>query len=243
MILQNNKGENKIFIDDSLINNSIRCFDYGHIIFSKIANISFTNENIYISNINEINFDDERNSLLMIDEYGYRLEKIIDDDEIISIGLDSEDNVKFVVNIYTMKLPKFLFQDNYDDKYPKFEVNLSDCTYSIKIYINDSEYIDMPMFQSHNNIHSTLDYISQLVFYLTEGRPEFFYKLCIGSHLDLIIHNEEHEVVGGENLTYKLGEDGIYLTGGELENYRVEWNTFFKLIMDGKWEAYVYNEE
>ena len=38
-------------------------------------------------------------------------------------------------------------------------------------------------------------------------------------------------------VSYKLGEDGLYLTGGELENYRVEWNTFFKLIMDGKWEV------
>ena len=237
MILQNINGENKIFIDDSIINNdNIRCINSGNIIFSKNANITFTNEKIYISNITEIDFDKEHDSLFFIDEFGYRVEKIISENEIISINLDSEDNVKLIVDIDIMELPKFLFQDNYDEKYPKFEVNLSDCTYSMKIYTDDSTYIDIPTFQSHCNIHVTLDYITQLVYYLQEWRPEFLKYLCNDNELALMIKKDDEKINCGI-VSYKLGEDGLYLTGGELENYRVEWNTFFKLIMDGKWEV------
>lgn len=238
MILQNSSEDNKIFIDDYFTDNEsliIEKDDNGvATIFKKNTesfNISFNREVISYDIIKLI-YDPSSDTLTYMNNesiYGGG-RKIIKDNEIISIEIDEMDGDTILIT--SMELPKFLSQDNYDEKYPKFEVNLSDCTYGMKIYMNDSEYIQIPDFQSHNNIHSTLDYIAQLVFYLTEGRPGFFEKLCNSNSIEILIKDK-----GCEKFAYVLGEEGIFLTGGELEDYPVYWQNFFKLVMDGKWEV------
>lgn len=238
MILQNNSGENKIFIDENL--NSIDTTVIKGIpeepgtveilLDEEEITVFLEKEQITIHSISKVMYDSNFDSLLFIMKSGdTSCVKWLKDIEIVSLS-KSGDEQQLIVS--TMELPKFLTQDNYDEKYPKFEVNLSDCTYGMKIYINDSEYIAIPDFQSYNNIHSTLDYITQLIFYLTEGRPGFFEKLCNGNSIEILIKDK-----GCEKFAYVLGEEGIFLTGGELENYPVYWQNFFKLVIDGKWEV------
>lgn len=238
MILQNTRGENKIFIDESVNGNNLQSIkevpeETGTLeILLDIHGIPlfFEEEKIEIYNLDRILYESNHDFIMFISKSGDTLcMKWLKDNEIVSLSKSGDEN-RLVFT--TMELPKFLSQDNYDEKYPKFEVNLSDCTYGMKIYINDSEYIAIPDFQSHNNIHSTLDYISQLIFYLTEGRPGFFEKLCNSNSIEILIKDK-----GCETFSYVLGEEGIFLTGGELKDYPVYWQNFFKLVMDGKWEV------
>ena len=242
MILQNNSGENKVFIDENLNENNpevIRSVpdEMGSIeilLDKDDITIHLVREDMIIIDIKKIIYDTYTDYITFISKTDYAVvTKWLNEDEIVSLSKDDGDSI----SVSVIKIPKFLMQENCDDKYPKFEVNLSDCIYSMKIYVNESEFIEIPDFQCDVTIHGTLDYISQLAFYLTEGRPGFFENLCNKNEFDLLIYNEERKAIGGGNLEYKLGEDGLYLTGGELENYHVEWNTFFKLIMDGKWEV------
>lgn len=243
MTLQNIRGENKIFIDESVNGNNLQFIkevpeetDTLEILLdTHDIPLFFEEEKIEIYNLDRILYQSNHDFIMFISKSGDTLcMKWLKDNEIVSLSKSGDEN-RLIFS--TMELPKFLSQDNYDEKYPKFEVNLSDCTYSMKIYMNDSEYIEIPDFQSHITIHSTLDYISQLAFYLTEGRPGFFEKLCNEHKMEITIYNEEHVSIGYQECEYILGEEGIFLTGGELKDYLVEWQKFFKLVMDGKWEV------
>lgn len=243
MILQNNNGENKIFIDENL--NGVGSAVIRGIpeepgtveilLDQEEMTVYLDQEGIIIHDVNKIIYDEGLDYLSFILKSGYvSCMKKVKENEIVSVS-KSGDEEKLIVT--TINLPMFLFEDNYDEKYPKFEVNLSDCVYNMKIYINDSEYIAIPDFQSHYNIHSTLDYITQLLYYLEEWRPKFIHYLCSDNHMALMITNKENEKINCGIMEYKLGEEGLFLTGGELENYLVKWQEFFKLIMDGKWEV------
>lgn len=238
MILQNCNGENKVFIDENLNGIDSKVIqgipeEPGNVeilLDREEITLFLEHEQITVHSISRIIYDSNFDSLLFILKNGdTSCVKWLKDTEIISLS-KSGDEQQLIVS--TMNIPKFLSQENYDEKYPKFEVNLSDCTYGMKIYMNDSEFIEIPDFQSHNNIHSTIDYIAQIIFYLSEGRPDFIDKLCSSENIEIEIKDK-----GCETFTYVLGEEGIFLTGGELENYLVEWQKFFKLVMDGKWEV------
>lgn len=242
MILQN-----KVFIDDSIINSKKFSIDdrddYTEIFIENTNKVKvlFTEEKISIDIGNIIYYSKIRNTITFYDGYDklfYIGEKVIHEDEIISIELQNEDFEEIVINITTMKIPAFLLQDNTDNKYPKFEINISDCVYNMKIYTDDSTYLGIPNFQSHADIRSTLEYISDLVFYLTLGRPDFIEKLCNHEKIDLLVYDKDHtKAVSGGQMDYKLGEEGLYLSGGDLQDYLVEWQKFFKLVMDQTWEV------
>lgn len=244
MIIQKN-GENKIFIDDNL--NEIINIEYDDICYDISLNINkyekrfqliLFNENIIMDYIELIRFNAKNDKIYFYNDSEYCIcQKNIEDDEIISLSLDNENNRFKVINLNITKIPAFFFEDNFDDKYPKFEINISDCVYNMKIYLNDSEYIDIPKFQSHYTIYSTLEYITNLIHYLKESRPEFIELLCNNKSMTLNIKNKEGVKLNQGSLDYKIGQEGIYLTGGELEDYLVDWQKLFKLVMDGTWEV------
>ena len=245
MILQNKDGENKIFIDDNL-EDHITIYNMDiyekHIEFEydRHIEISFSEEKISSPYVQEVHFDMKENKLYFYnDEQLCCCEKTIAEDEIISLSLGEKKNQFQIIEFTTMKLPKFLFEDNYDEKYPKFEVKISDCVYSMRIYTSEFEYTDIPYYQSHNTILTTLDHIFNVIFYLTIGRPDFMDKLYDNNKMDLLI-NKDSKAVWGCEVSYKIGQEGIYITGGELENYLVEWQKFFKLVMDNTWEVNFY---
>lgn len=250
MILTNKLGENKIFIDEALLEehliiNNVNDKNYIRLKTKIRYKINFSKEKISASHADGIYYNTKENKLCIFDDNGMNLcEKTIDEDEIISFSLGDHDEEFQIIELTSMRLPKFYFENNFDDKYPKFEVNLSDCVYSMRIYLNDGEYIDIPEFQSHYSIHDTLEYINQLVFYVTLGRPDFIKQLCEYNSMDLLIYDASHEkALSGGEVKYKLGEEGLYLTGGELDNFLVEWNRFFKLVIDGTWEVDFYDAE
>ena len=250
MILQDNNGNNKIFIDENLekyiLINDIEDKFITHI-YLNVSDYIFdlTLDNIILPHINQIHYDADDDKL-----YFYSTNedvvacKIINENEIISLSLEEEqeryEGKYKAIELTTMKLPEFID----DGKYPKFEINISECTYSMRIYNNDHEYLDIPKFQSHYSIYDTLEYIKQLVFYVTLDRPDFIKQLCEYNSMDLFIYDASHEkVLSGGEVKYKLGEEGLYLTGGELDNFLVEWHKFFKLVIDGTWEVDFYDQE
>lgn len=245
MEFQNKNGENKIFIDDNLTeimyisSDEIIKVDISFITLknNRPFEILFTEEKITLEYIDMIRYKINDDILYFYNDKGHCIcEKRIDADEIISISLGDVKNQFQLINLTTIRLPKFLFEETMSESYPKFEIKISDCIYSLRIYVNDHEYIDIPDFQSHYDIHNTLDYITQLIYYLENWRPKFIEHLCNDNQMSLII-NKENKKTNCGIINYKLGEEGLYLTGGELENYLVEWNKFFKLVMDGTWEV------
>lgn len=243
MILQNKDGIDKIFINDNLkdhieiydIDDKCKCIKFNS---DRFIELVYSEDEISLLYIEQIYFKIEENKLYFYnDEQICTCEDSIDDNEIVSLSLGEKGDRYQIIEFSTMKLPKFVFEKDFNKKYPKFEVNISDCIYNMRIYINGGgEYIDIPDFQSHYSIHSTLDYITQLIYYLDEWRPKFIECLCNNDNMSLMITSEQNKINCGI-LQYKLGEEGLYLTGGELEDYLVKWQEFFKLIMDGKWEV------
>ena len=252
MILQNTSNENKIFIDESLEEfitihkdedepRSKRICMRGD---NKIYQILFCEENLTIACVDEIFYDADKDRLWFYarDIEAYHIaDRLIKDDELVSLSLGIEEGTYQYININIVKLPKFLFEDDRYEQYPKFEVNLSDCIYSMKIYLNEYEYMEIPDFQSFYNITDTLKYINDLVFFLKLGNHEFLNHLCNDTELELSIYDKDHKCIGCEVIKYKLGEQGLYLTStsdeGELENQLVPYHTFFKLVMDKTWEV------
>ena len=243
MILQNADGDNKIFIDDNL--DDFITIHNGDTNSKEIClnnyyyEIECTQEKLTLVYVKEIHFLTDENKLYFYNDEGICIcTKILELDEIISFSLGEKNNQFQIVNLTTMKLPKFFFENNNDEKYPKFEINISDCIYSMRIYTDEYTYLDIPDFQSHNSISETLNHISNLIFYLTHGRPDFLNKLGNHDNMDVFIYDKNHDkAIAGGNMKYKLGDNGLYLTGGELENYLVEWQKFFKLVMDQTWEV------
>ena len=248
MIFYNKDGENKIFIDESIQefitihqdqdeSRSMKiCVKESNIIFT------FCEEKMTLANIEEIFYDADEVRLWFYTrgvEHMYTAEKLIGEDEIISFTLGDVNESYRYININIMKLPMFLFEDDKYEQYPKFEVNLSDCIYSIKIYLSQSEYIEIPYFQSSYHIIDTLKYISDLVTFLKLENPAFLNQLCNNDKMQISIYDKDNTCIGCEVVSYKFGENGLYLTSieGELEKELVPYNVFFKLVMDLSWEV------
>ena len=240
MVLQNISNENKIFIDDNITNcqkNSNSIYSIVSSESNKYIPVEFVNEDIYLSYITQIRYDTKVDNLYFWFNSNLIMTKKICENEIVSLYLNDEN----ILILTTMKLPKFLFEDDQYEQYPKFEVNLSDCIYSMKIYLNEYEYIEIPDFQSSYHITDTLKYISDLVFFLKLGNPAFLNHLCNDTKMELSIYDKERKCIGCEIVEFKLGEQGLYLTStsdeGELESQLVPYHTFFKLVMDKTWEV------
>ena len=238
-ILQNNGGENKVFIEDNMNDKYIiKHEDQFCYISDRHCNIftTFIGDEVSIDNVSEIIYNPELDTLSFdLSPDGF-VTKYIKSDEILCITAN-EDNI---VEILISKLPMYLWENGFNDVYPKFEFNISDCVYTTKIFINESECIEIPMTQTHITMHGTLDYISNLVYYSTLGRPGFINELCNHKIMQIIIPKDNTKASGV--MTYELGEDGICITGGEIKNQIVPWHNFFKLVMDGTWEVDFIND-
>lgn len=255
MVLQNLNDENKIFIDEDVKEFiTIRRDEdepRSKTIYikedNKIYNILFCEENMSLGDINEIFYDAKEDRLWFysaIDYRYYTADRLIKEDEIISLSLGVQNDCYQYINLNIVKLPKFLSEDDKFEHYPKFEINLSDCIYNIKIYLSQTEFIEFPYFQSSYHIMETLEYIKNLVAFINLEDPAFIYRLCNNAKMQLSIYDKSNmhitpKCVGCEVVEYKLGEDGLYLnsTEGELENQMVPYNVFFKLVMDKTWEV------
>lgn len=236
MILQNIYEENKVFIDDEAIGVIMSDDTTERIIKLTSQEVYFKEENIYTF-ASRIKYNKEKDHLTLFYNDDILVKKI-NEDELISISLDSDMTV-----IHLFKLPKFMSEIGLDDNYPKFEVNLSDCVYSMRIYLNEYEYIDIPQYQSDNNIHSTLDYICKLVYFLSNSQ-NLLNGITNGKRIMINIYNwdkdfDNKQLKGYGEYEFRLAQDGIVLLDEEFENgaYLVEWQKFFKLIMDTTWDV------
>lgn len=244
MILQNIYEENKIFIDDEVLAGLDGVYSDG-----VIKNINLEYQTVYfkeeemLTSASRIDYDIEEDHIILYSNDEEFLEKAIAEDELLSLSIYNDMTV-----ITSVKLPKFLSEKGLDDEYPKFEINISDCVYSMKIYLNEYEYIDIPHYQSHNNVHSTLDHISKLTYFLSNSKP-LLNNIVNNNCIEITIYNTDvdfdtKQFKGHGVYDYKLAENGIALFGDEFENgvYIVEWQKFFKLIMDTTWEVNFINE-
>ena len=123
MILQNINDENKIFIDDDVKEFITVCNDEDEprskTIYinddNKTYNILFCEENISIGNIEEIYYDAEEDRMWFYGreiETFYLADKLIKEDEIISLSLGVENDSYQYINLNVVKLPNLL-SENY----------------------------------------------------------------------------------------------------------------------------------
>lgn len=230
MILQNKDNENIIFIenDNDFIIKLGDEFDDITFDYSPVFKI---NNSVHFE-INEIQYNKEDNKLILL--YGQMPKTVIslEENEIVSIEKEKERNV---VNISIFKIPLFLLNLKDEDDFPKFDIHISECQYSMKIYITESEYIDIPVYMSHYNIIDTLKYIEELVEFLTKKDEYFIAQLCGHEMMALsIITNGE---VKSDLLEYRLTDNGVVLLSEAFDNgfEVINWHEFFKLVIDKKW--------
>lgn len=243
MILKNKNGDNKIFIDDSLIGIFVINKEHENTTsFSLKDDNTFNssiNENIFLYDIKNIIYELESDSIsIFIDNsiYGGSTIQIqIKENQLVSLSYEKE-----TLYITTVDIPMFMLQDDTDDTYPKFEINISECIYSMKIYLNESEYIEVPYYQSHNDIITTLNHINDVVYFLKEDQPLFMKVLCNSEKTEINVFDKEDKTkcIGCNVYEYKISTHGIVLFDESFENgmYLVEWQKLFRLLIDKIWE-------
>ena len=239
-IVQDMNENNVVFIENSICKNNFFKVSYredGTDIIKKDEScftVKLVNENISVNSVYQIFYNKNANKIVLFTK-GYEMSIIKDIlvNEIVDIDYDHEEPC---INIEVCELPRFLSENNFTNTYPKFEVKVSDCVYSMKIFTSDTEYIDIPQYQSHLTMNSTLNHISDVVFYMTEGNPTFIDQLSNCSQMFITVVAEDNSTKGN-TYKYKLSENGICLFGKEFDNgfYVVEWQKFFKLIIDRTW--------
>lgn len=241
-------GNNKVFIEDSICNNdsfSITNKESNNIFYIKDPNnlfdVRFTKQGITIKNVvyfTFCNINEEENKIILTNDskhMDYKLSEIdLQYDELVSVSYDSG----FII-VDTCKLPKFYEELYFDNIYPKIEISVSDCMYKMHIYTNETEYIDIPWCQTHNNIISTLDHISDVILYLTENKPDFIKQLTESENILIVMHNIKDSEPQWSKVPYKISSEGIYLISDEFDDgiYLIEWQKFFKLIISEAWEV------
>lgn len=242
MILQDIEMNNRIFIDDEIFNqnNDVKfaLSEFNNGIYTIIRDddflfdVKFVNENMFTIRVARLKYNATNNCLHAYGTSTLLFSKTLKENEMMQIT-----NQGSILIIESCDIPKFIEEECFDNIYPKFEISLSDCIYHVKIYINDHEYIDIPDYQSYDNILDSLNYLTNIVKYFTQTKPDFFEKLCNNNTFILTIttitpnsHSCDTNI-----MNYKISDEGIYI---ELpgEHYLVEWHKFFKLIIDEKWD-------
>ena len=254
MVFNNSRGENKLFIGDELASNnefiiSMRKINNsGIIIFERkdgeLFNMALFKENILIPEIRSLLYNQNDDMLIATIDENYDnsvFAKQIDRLELCGINLSQDSLV-----IATDKIPMFKFEKD-NNTYPKFDMNISNCLYELKIYINSDSYLLVPYVQTHNDIISTLDHIKRLTFFLSQTNPEFIIDLINNTafrSLCKLTTVEDGEMVQKEEIItakYIIHEEGIYLITKD-EQQIVNLNTFFTLVMDGTWDIEFIDE-
>lgn len=238
MILQNKNGDNKVFIDDSLLGIFEINEDENIVLFSIDDNTNISiNENIFLYDIRKIIYEPESDSIsIFIGDSIYGGSTIqIKENQLVSLSYEKE-----TLYITTVDIPMFMLQDDIDDKYPKFEINISECIYSMKIYLNESEYVEVPYYQSHNDIITTLNHINDVVYFLKEDQPLFMKVLCNNKKAEINVFDKEDKTkcIGCNIYEYKISTHGVVLFDESFKNgmYLVEWQKLFRLLIDKIWE-------
>lgn len=238
MILQNKNGDNKVFIDDSLLGIFEINEDENIVLFSIDDNTNISiNENIFLYDIRKIIYEQESDSIsIFIGDSIYGGSTIqIKENQLVSLSYEKE-----TLYITTVDIPMFMLQDDIDDKYPKFEINISECIYSMKIYLNESEYIEVPYYQSHNDIITTLNHINDVVYFLKEDQPLFMKVLCNCDKVEINVFDKEDKTkcIGCNTYSYKISSHGVVLFDESFEDgmYLVEWQKLFRLLINKIWE-------
>lgn len=239
MILKNKNGDNKVFIDGSLLgifginkgNENVVSFS-----IDDSTNISI-NENIFLYDIKKIIYEPESDSISIFinDDNIYGGSTIqIKENQLVSLSYEKE-----TLYISTVDIPMFMLHDDIDDKYPKFEINISECIYSMKIYLNEEEYIEVPYYQSHNDIITTLNHINDVVYFLKEDEPLFMKVLCNCDKVEINVFDKEDKTkcIGCNVYDYKISSHGVVLFDESFEDgmYLVEWQKLFRLLIDKIW--------
>lgn len=239
MILQNKNGDNKVFIDSSLLGIfEINEDNENAVLFSIDDNTNISiNENIFLYDIRKIIYEPESDSIsIFIGDSMYGGSTIqIKENQLVSLSYEKE-----TLYITTVDIPMFMVQDDTDDIYPKFEINISECIYSMKIYLNESEYVEVPYYQSHNDIITTLNHINDVVYFLKEDQPLFMKVLCNSEKTEINVFDKEDKTkcIGCNVYEYKISTHGVVLFDESFENgmYLVEWQKLFRLLIDKIWE-------
>ena len=239
IMLKDKNGDNKIFIDNSLLGIFMITTENENAIFSLMDDSTFNisvNENIFLYDIKKIIYESCSNSIsIFIDDSIYGGSTIqLKENQLVSLVYEKE-----TLNITTVDIPLFMLQDDTDDVYPKFEINISENIYNMKIYLNEEEYIDVPYYQSHNNIITTLNHINDVVYYLKEEQPLFMNVLCNSEKAEISVFDKDNKTkcIGCNVYEYKISTHGIVLFDESFEDgmYLVEWQKLFRLLIDRIW--------
>ena len=121
--------------------------------------------------------------------------------------IDFKNNT-FVVNC--LSAPVFSDEFGLTDKYPKFDINISDCMYNMKIYLSKERFLSIPYFQSHYSLKETLSYISELTTFLSDIRPEFIDLLCTHNAMNITVMTNGVNT-GIFNVKYQMTENNIVI--------------------------------
>lgn len=236
MIIQDKELNNRIFIDDSIFEGEE----------TRFALDKFTNGFYSIIRDDDFYFNvklEDGGMLLSATSFIYELDtdiiKIRGDKGLIYYKQLLENEMIHLSNngvtliVETCTIPEFMNNEN-DGVYPKFDIKISDCYYKAKIYVSECEFIDIPNFKSHNSFFDTWLFLNNFVYYFTKEEPDFFRKLCDCS--DMVLTININDTVTLCEVGYELKEDGIVLIDDDGTKL-VPYFTFFKLIMDKKWNV------
>ena len=135
----------------------------------------------------------------------------------------------------TCELPKF-YESESDEIYPKFDIEISDCIFSMKIFYSNFEYIDIPECQIYDNIFSTIKYIEDVINYFRNVNNNFIRNLCEYKAATFIVRGKDDKSTFFSS-EFKLTTRGILINLPDQENYLLEFHRLFKLIIDGKWDV------
>lgn len=135
------------------------------------------------------------------------------------------------------ELPKFYNENNFDEIYPKFDISISDCIFSMRIYYSAVEYIDIPESQIYINIFSTIKYIEDIIHYCRNVNSTFIEDLCKYNAATFIVKDKESkEDAVTFSSEYKLTPNGILINFYDQKDFLLEFHYLFKLLIDGTWD-------
>lgn len=236
MIISNNDGESKLFIDEAIISNLVFSTTDNENLFNMHGtfDVIFTNTNMIVNRINTITYHKDEDKLTLIKDNEIILLKNIEYNKLINIEIGNDEKT---IIIEEAQIPSFMYEKQFDETYPKVDVKISDCIYSMKIYVNENnDYIDIPDYQSHFKAIDTIHHISDVIEYLTIQNTDLMNNLVNGNTAKISIKSDNGEILENE-YQYKLSDVGIALFGEEFENgvYIIEWQKLFRLLIDEKW--------